>query len=98
MIVIVEENDSSPVPEPAPVESKPEQMEDVEMEDKPRVVIPKEALVPFANPLADDKQTKKLLRTVKKGMAYFCSGTMATQSLPIVGIQDWREKRDRAHL
>jgi len=40
--------------------------EDVEMVDKPRVQIPKEALVPFANPLADDKQTKKLLKSVKK--------------------------------
>jgi hypothetical protein len=37
------------------------------MEDKPRVQVPKEALVPFANPLADDKQTKKLLKSVRKG-------------------------------
>jgi hypothetical protein len=66
-IVIVEEKDSSPVPVPEPKPAKQEK-EDVEMEDKPRVQIPKEALVPFANPLADDKQTKKLLRTVKKGM------------------------------
>lgn len=27
------------------------------------------ALVPFANPLADDKQQKKVLKTVKKGMS-----------------------------
>jgi len=40
--------------------------EDVDMEDKVRLQIPKEALVPFANPLADDKQTKKVLRSVKK--------------------------------
>lgn len=66
--MIVEEKESSPIAVPPPTESKPEK-EDVEMEDKPRVQIPKEALVPFANPLADDKQTKKLLRTVKKGMA-----------------------------
>ena len=31
-------------------------------------VVPKEALVPFANPLADEKQTKKVLKSVKKGM------------------------------
>jgi hypothetical protein len=30
--------------------------------------VPTEALVPFANPLADDKQTKKLLKAVKKCM------------------------------
>merc|ERR1711977_229620 len=29
-------------------------------------VVPKEALVPFANPLADEKQTKKVLKSVKK--------------------------------
>lgn len=37
-------------------------------EEKPRIIIPKEALVPFANPLADDKQMKKLLKSVKKGI------------------------------
>lgn len=35
---------------------------------KARAVIPKGALVPFANPLADDKQTKKVLKSVKKGI------------------------------
>ena len=30
-------------------------------------IVPKEALVPFANPLADEKQTKKVLKSVKKG-------------------------------
>ena len=33
------------------------------------VVKPVGALVPFANPLADDKVTKKVLKTVKKGKA-----------------------------
>jgi hypothetical protein len=33
------------------------------------VVKPVGALVPFANPLADDKVTKKVLKSVKKGMA-----------------------------
>ncbi|RDI88208.1 Ribonucleoside-diphosphate reductase small chain [Venturia inaequalis] len=46
------------------VESKDVDME--EKEEKPRIIIPKEALVPFANPLADDKQMKKLLKSVKK--------------------------------
>lgn len=41
---------------------------DAGAEPKARLVIPAEALVPFANPLADDKQTKKVLKGVKKGM------------------------------
>jgi H/ACA ribonucleoprotein complex subunit 2 len=32
------------------------------------VIKPVGALVPFANPLADDKVTKKVLKSVKKGM------------------------------
>ncbi|KAE9968627.1 hypothetical protein EG328_007342 [Venturia inaequalis] len=60
-----EKKDSSPVAAPvAKVESKDVDMED--KEEKPRIIIPKEALVPFANPLADDKQMKKLLKSVKK--------------------------------
>jgi H/ACA ribonucleoprotein complex subunit 2 len=35
-------------------------------------VKPVGALVPFANPLADDKIAKKVLKSVKKGMAPFC--------------------------
>ena len=65
-IVIVEEKDSSPVPVP---EAKPVK-EDVEMEDKPRTEVPKEALVPFCNPLADEKQTKKVLKSVRKGQFF----------------------------
>lgn len=43
------------------------------------VLKPVGALVPFANPLADDKVTKKVLKSVKKGMHTFvllatCSG------------------------
>lgn len=46
-------------------------MEDKEeKEEKPKIVIPKEALVPFANPLADEKQMRKLLRSVKKGIPH----------------------------
>lgn len=41
-----------------------EQQED---EILPRRNIPPEALVPFANPLADDKQTKKIFKSVQKG-------------------------------
>jgi H/ACA ribonucleoprotein complex subunit 2 len=44
--------------------------EDEEAELK---VIPKEALVPFANPLADEKQTKKTLKAVKRGMRVLMS-------------------------
>jgi len=33
----------------------------------PRRNIPPAALVPFANPLADDKQTKKIFKSVQKG-------------------------------
>jgi H/ACA ribonucleoprotein complex subunit 2 len=46
-------------------------LEDAVMAEIPRVEVPLEALVPFANPLADEKQTKKLLRAVQKGMATF---------------------------
>lgn len=31
-----------------------------------RIAVPASALVPFANPLADEKQTKKVLKSVKK--------------------------------
>jgi len=44
------------------------QDDDVAVVEIPQVKVPLEALVPFANPLADEKQTKKLLRTVQKGM------------------------------
>jgi H/ACA ribonucleoprotein complex subunit 2 len=44
--------------------------EDVNMESAVEVVIkPVGALVPFANPLADDKVAKKVLKSVKKGRA-----------------------------
>jgi H/ACA ribonucleoprotein complex subunit 2 len=44
--------------------------EDMEVERESPLVIPQAALVPFANPLADEKQTKKVLRAVKKGTGY----------------------------
>lgn len=33
--------------------------------------IPKSALVPFANPLCDEKNGKKVLKTVKKGALFY---------------------------
>jgi H/ACA ribonucleoprotein complex subunit 2 len=45
-----------------------DQDEDTAVAEILRVKVPLEALVPFANPLADEKQTKKLLRTVQKGI------------------------------
>ena len=42
----------------------------IDSEGTGKVVIkPVGALVPFANPLADEKVTKKVLKSVKKGMA-----------------------------
>jgi H/ACA ribonucleoprotein complex subunit 2 len=55
--------DVLPITTNGDAESEPEDM-DVDAIAPPRV--PAEALVPFANPLADDKQTKKLLKMVKK--------------------------------
>ncbi|KAF2432487.1 L30e-like protein, partial [Tothia fuscella] len=40
--------------------------EEKEEKKKIRVPVPMAALVPFANPLADDKQAKKVLKSVKK--------------------------------
>jgi H/ACA ribonucleoprotein complex subunit 2 len=40
---------------------------DMDGEEVTLRTIPKEALVPFANPLADEKQTKKVLKSVKRG-------------------------------
>lgn len=37
-------------------------------DEKAIVAVPVEALVPFANPLADEKSQKKVLKAVKKGM------------------------------
>jgi hypothetical protein len=43
--------------------------EEDEDEKKP---IPLLALVPFANPLCGDKEGKKVLKSVKKGMSCLC--------------------------
>jgi H/ACA ribonucleoprotein complex subunit 2 len=51
-----------------PKKEKKEEKQDVEIEDRAMTVIPKEALVPFCNPLADDKQARKVLKSVRKGM------------------------------
>lgn len=47
---------------------------DVDMEngDDAEAKAPLAALVPFANPLCDDKNGKKVLKSVKKGMSH-CS-------------------------
>ena len=42
--------------------------EDEDKEEVVKVEIPLAALVPFANPLCDDKSQKKVLKSVKKGM------------------------------
>lgn len=44
------------------------------------VLKPVGALVPFANPLADDKITKKVLKSVKKGMRTISSTDQFLQS------------------
>jgi H/ACA ribonucleoprotein complex subunit 2 len=46
-----------------------ESEEDIAMADVDATAPIIGALVPFANPLADEKQQKKILRTVKKGMS-----------------------------
>ena len=43
---------------------------DVEVEDV-KTEVPLGALVPFANPLCDDKAGKKVLKSVKKGKSFF---------------------------
>ena len=43
-------------------------MDATELDDKSKVLLrPVGAIVPFANPLADEKTCKKVLRSVKKG-------------------------------
>lgn len=42
--------------------------DDEDSKEKVKVAVPLGALVPFANPLADEKVGKKVLRSVKKGM------------------------------
>lgn len=44
------------------------QTEEDGKDEKAIVAVPVEALVPFANPLADEKSQKKVLKAVKKGM------------------------------
>lgn len=41
-----------------------------EKDSKAVIAVPLAALVPFANPLADDKSQKKVLKAVKKGKQY----------------------------
>lgn len=53
------------------VKSDKKENNDAVGEDAPLKKMPKEALVPFANPLADDKQTRKVLKGVKKGSFAF---------------------------
>lgn len=54
-------------------EEKPETFaikENGDVEVKVKVAPPVGALVPFANPLADEKVGKKVLKSVKKGVPY----------------------------
>ena len=55
-------------PKSAATELVPVKDEDGESKDAVKVQIPLAALVPFANPLADEKQQKKVYKGVKKGM------------------------------
>ncbi|KAF2405224.1 L30e-like protein [Trichodelitschia bisporula] len=64
LLAHLEEASAKPVVAPTPAVAHDDAAEDKDAHK--RIVIPKEALVPFAHPLADDKQTKKLLKTVKK--------------------------------
>lgn len=60
---------------PAPLPYRPAVVDadgDADMSDAEAKVQIVGALVPFANPLADDKQTKKVMKGVKKGMFLFC--------------------------
>lgn len=50
----------------------PVKEEDGDSKDVVKVQIPLAALVPFANPLADEKQQKKVYKGVKKGMCMSC--------------------------
>ena len=54
------------------------------------VVKPVGALVPFANPLADDKVTKKVLKSVKKGRTAAQSSVLEEQKL-----MEWKSQRQR---
>lgn len=49
------------------VEQEVERVSNEEGDGKALVLAPVGALVPFANPLADDKQTKNVLKNIKKG-------------------------------
>lgn len=77
------------------------QEEDTVMAEIPRVEVPLEALVPFANPLADEKQTKKLLRAVQKGMriasiCHFRRGISCTDTASSCQAQDSPSRRQRS--
>lgn len=65
-------NEIHTAPAPGPVEAKSDDEGEVaEAEAKSKQVLrPVGALVPFANPLADEKVAKKVFKSVKKGMYY----------------------------
>ena len=69
-----------------PAVEKPDAKEEAEAEDHVDVVMRDEppigALVPFANPLADDKVQKKVLKSVRKGMD-FCACSRAAIGVPL---------------
>lgn len=57
-------------PKSAATELVPVKDEDGESKEVVKVQIPLAALVPFANPLADEKQQKKVYKGVKKGISF----------------------------
>jgi H/ACA ribonucleoprotein complex subunit 2 len=62
---------AAPAPAPAPAEAKSDDEEEVAEAAEAKstqVLRPAGALVPFANPLADDKVAKKVFKSVKKGV------------------------------
>ena len=59
-------------------EEEKEQKKDVAAVAAVRLDVPLAALVPFANPLCDDKAQKKVLKGVKKGMSFHPSFSNST--------------------
>lgn len=71
---------AAPAPAPAPAPATAEDAE-VEMDTSEAAPLrPAGALVPFANPLVEDKAAKKVLKSVKKGMS--------TETAPWLQIPD----------
>lgn len=66
------DSESSPAPVQTVIRTKVvDEDGDAEMSDAEAPVAVVGAVVPFANPLADEKQAKKVMKSVKKGMFLF---------------------------